>query len=61
MLWLRAINIFTSPQDVGDYTVSIGINDNPIWNGFIRNHYRPDGAAALLKRIAEQMEKEKTK
>ena len=61
MLWLRATNIFTSPQDMGDYTVAVGVGDTPIWNGFIRNHYRPNGAAALLRQIAEQMEREKVK
>jgi len=60
-LWIRATNISTNPQDEADYTVNVGINDNPLWNGYVRNHHRPDGVPALLRRIAEQMEREKAR
>lgn len=56
MLWLRATNTFTDPKDVAQYTVSVGIGDKPIWNGHVRGHYRPNGAAALLRKIADEME-----
>ena len=61
MLWLRARNVYTDIHDQADYTISVGVNDTPIWNGTILKHPRQDGAAALLRRIAERMEREKVR
>lgn len=58
MLTVRAVNIFTDPQDHATYTVSVFINDKPIWNGEV-GHDRPEGAAGLLRRIADGMEEKK--
>lgn len=38
------------------YDVWVGINRHKLWSGEIKNHIRNEGAPALLRHIAEQME-----
>jgi hypothetical protein len=42
-----------------DYNVEVAINSAPpIWRGSIHGHKRKEGAAALLRHIADHMDQE---
>lgn len=66
MLILTAVNVTRSitgdsilarPDGMADYDVWIGINQHCIWRGSIFDFKRDQQAAALLRRIADEMEK----
>ena len=55
MLVVLARNVYTDQHEVADYHVRVLINERVIWEGMVVEHLRPDGAAALLERIASDM------
>lgn len=61
MLILTACNV-TAPGVLADekgksnYDVWVGINHHQIWGGPINGHTRADGAAALLRKIADALD-----
>lgn len=62
MLIITATNV--TPLDVlarsdgtADYDVSVGLNRRTIWRGSVNGHKRADGAATLLRLIADRMDK----
>lgn len=63
MLILTASNItptdgMARPDGTADYDCWLGINQHCIWRGQIRGHKRDAGAAALLRLIADEAEKD---
>jgi hypothetical protein len=45
------------PDGTSDYQVEVSVNrERLVWIGKVERHVREEGAAALLKRIAAQME-----
>lgn len=55
MLWLRATNVVNPVEGPSEYSVSVGVNSESIWNGYVK-HVRDKGAAQLLRDIADEME-----
>lgn len=56
MLIVTARNL-SELAPISDYEVEVRVNNMaPIWRGIVRGHNRPDGAAVLLRRVAEAME-----
>lgn len=48
----------TKPDGTSDYSVSVKLNDDyVIWQGQVTNHVRANGAATLLRKIADAMER----
>jgi hypothetical protein len=45
---------------LANYTVWIGINHHQIWAGQIKGHVRARGAAELLRKIADAVDKEES-
>lgn len=61
MLILTAGNVTDGGRQLeidglSNYTVWVGVNHNQIWAGPITGHTRKDGAAALLRKIADAMD-----
>ena len=57
MLIVTALNKGVQEGDISDYAVDIRINTRILWRGKVRNHYRPNGIAPLLRKIADEYEK----
>lgn len=57
MLRVDLVNVYTDASNVADYTAIVKINHEVIWFGGVEQHYRPHGAAELLRKLAAQMEK----
>lgn len=62
MLILTATNItgegkLQRKDGTSDYKVWVGINQFRIWEGFLRGHVRKEGAAVLIRKIADEMDK----
>lgn len=55
MLTVRVRNVFTSPDDIGEYSVNVMVNNLPIWNGNV-THDRKKGAGELLRQIAQHLD-----
>jgi hypothetical protein len=60
MLILTAGNVTGYGQlekdGLADYTVWVGVNYRQIWAGPVKGHVRANGAAELLRRIADHMD-----
>jgi hypothetical protein len=60
MLILTAGNVTGDGQlekdGLADYTVWVGVNYRQIWSGPVKGHVRTNGAAELLRRIADHMD-----
>jgi hypothetical protein len=56
MLILTVRNVFTDEHDIADYHFQLYINLERIAAGSVLEHQRKDGAAALLRRVADEME-----
>ena len=50
------ISTLSRPDGTSDYDIWIGINQHCIWRGSIKGHLRDQGAASLLRFIADRME-----
>lgn len=62
MLIVTAANVTENLQredGIADYRVQVNINYTPIWKGEVNGHVRDEGAAALLRRIADTMDADK--
>lgn len=46
----------TNSEGLSDYDVWVGINHHKIWAGKVEGHVRKNGAATLLRLIADRME-----
>ena len=62
MLIVTAVNVtpvgMTYADGTSDYEVEVAINSQPpIWRGRIEGHMRDKGAGALLRLIANEVEK----
>lgn len=59
MVFVSAHNITGTKNDgTSDYSVSVKLNDDyVIWQGHVTNHVRTNGAATLLRKIADAMER----
>jgi hypothetical protein len=64
MLLITAGNVTGQGQlekdGLANYTVWVGINRYQIWSGPVNGHIRDEGAAELLRRIAEAMDNQKS-
>lgn len=64
MLILTASNITgegkLEKNGLANYTVWIGVNYHQIWSGPINGHIRNNGAAELLRKIADAMDNEES-
>jgi hypothetical protein len=59
MLWMTIQNIRTDEHDMADYKVNIMDRSNVIiWRGTVERHYRPEGWTRLLRRIADEAERD---
>ena len=60
MLMVNALNVTGASGErsdgTADYIVHVKVNSRIIWGGTIKNHLRKDGAAQLLRLIADNME-----
>jgi hypothetical protein len=54
------VNMKLEKGGLANYTVWVGINHHQIWAGPIKGHVRADGAAELLRKIADAMDKEES-
>ena len=58
MLIILAHNFTGTKKDgTSDYNVQVKVNENPIWGGQITGHIRANGAAPLLRKIADAMDR----
>ena len=60
MLIIKALNITENAEDAhgkADYDVLIHVNSRPIWSGRVKGHIRKNGAAELLRCIANEMDR----
>lgn len=61
MLTVTFHNDGTGNADIGNYDVTVAVNDEIIWTGRVEGHYRPYGWLELVDRMvsdvtAERME-----
>lgn len=60
MMILNAVNVtprgLLEKDGLSDYDVWVGINERCVWRGKIEGHVRAEGAAKLLRLIAEAMD-----
>lgn len=64
MLIVTALNVtgkdgkpkLARKDGTADYDVWIGVNHHQIWSGNVTGHVRDEGAAKLLRLIADKME-----
>lgn len=60
MLFLEIQNITSggvNSRGLADYHVVTRINNRTLWEGKVRGHVRKAGAADLLRKIADEMDK----
>lgn len=60
MLYVQAVNITggngTAADGTAQYDCRVAINERLLWGGSVSYHVRAEGAAALLRRIADAMD-----
>jgi hypothetical protein len=49
--------VLARKDGTADYEVWLGINQQCIWQGSVNRHVRANGAAELLRKIADRMDK----
>ena len=52
MLTVTFHNDGTGNEDIGNYDVTVAVNDTIIWTGRVEGHYRPYGWVELVDRLA---------
>lgn len=60
MIWLRIRETMRRPNGVVDYSVSMGNEEKPEWNGFVQG-FEGDTRSDLLRLVAETIEAERAR
>jgi hypothetical protein len=58
MLIVTLHNIHTDKDDVATYDARVKVNYVTIWDGKVGPHKRGDGAAKLLRKLADAMDED---
>jgi len=59
MLTVTFHNDGTGDEDIGNYDVTVAVNDEIIWTGRVEGHYRPWGWVDLLDRLVVEATEDK--